>query len=63
MNCTMTSSTIYVAKTKALNICAVTTQLICAFVFAYVKSNFSHDADQLIIFIFSYFFYFYMFYY
>ena len=40
--------TFYVAKTKALISCAVTEQLICAFVFAYAKSSFSHDADQLV---------------
>ena len=33
----------YVVKTKALIGCAVTAQLICAFVFAYEKSRFSHD--------------------
>ena len=33
-------------KTKAQNNCAVTSQLICAFVFGYVKSRFSHDADE-----------------
>ena len=33
---------IYVAKTMALISCAVT----CAFVFAYAKSRFSHDAGQ-----------------
>ena len=27
--------------------CAVTVQLICAFVLAYAKSRFSHDAAQL----------------
>ena len=32
---------IYVSKTKTLISCAVTTQLICAFVFAYVKQVFS----------------------
>ena len=32
--------TIRVAKTKALISCAVTAQLICAFVFAYAKSGF-----------------------
>ena len=32
--------TIYVAKTKALISCAVTAQLVCAFVFAYAKSGF-----------------------
>ena len=36
--------TIYVAKTKALISCAVTAQLICAFVFACAKSRFPHDA-------------------
>ena len=40
--------TIYVAKTKALIRCAVTAQLICAFVFAYAKISFSHDADHII---------------
>ena len=34
----------YVAKTKALISCAVTTQLKCAFVFAYAKRRFSYDA-------------------
>ena len=38
--------TIYVAKTKVLISCAVTAQLICAFVFAYAKSRSSHDAAQ-----------------
>ena len=38
--------TIYVAKTKPLSSCAVTTQLICVFVFAYAKSRFSPDAAQ-----------------
>ena len=37
--------TIYVAKTKALIIAPV--QLICAFVFAYAKSRFSHDVAQI----------------
>ena len=32
----------YVAKIKALISCAVTTQLICTFVFAHSKSRFSH---------------------
>ena len=36
----MWDCTIYVAKTKALISCAVTTQLTCAFVFAYAKSRF-----------------------
>ena len=31
------------AKTKALISCAVTAQLICAFVFAYAKSRFSRN--------------------
>ena len=31
------------AKTKAQISCVVTAQLICAFVFAYAKSRFSHD--------------------
>ena len=39
---------IYVAKTKALISCMVTTQLICAFVFAYAKSRFSHNAAHII---------------
>ena len=34
--------TICVAKTKVLISCAVTAQQICAFVFAYAKSQFSH---------------------
>ena len=34
-------------KAKALISFAVTTQLICAFVLAYAKSRFSHDAVQL----------------
>ena len=38
---------IYVAKTKGLISCAVTTQLICGFVFAYAKSLFSHDAAHI----------------
>ena len=37
--------TIYIAKTKALISCAVTTQLICIF-FKYAKSMFSHDTAQ-----------------
>ena len=36
--------TIYVAKTKVLISWTVTTQLICAFVFAYAKSRISNDA-------------------
>ena len=38
---------IYVAKTKALISCAVTAQLICAFVFSYAESRFSHDVPQI----------------
>ena len=41
------SSTIHVAKTKALISCAVTAQLICGFVFAYAKIRFSHVAAQI----------------
>ena len=37
----------YVAKEKALISRAVTAQLICAFVFAYAKITFSHNAAQL----------------
>ena len=40
--------TVCVAKTKALISCAVTAQLICAFVFAKVKLRFSHDAAHLL---------------
>ena len=39
--------TIYVVKTKAQISCAVTAQLICAFVFAYAKSRFSHDVAHI----------------
>ena len=39
--------TICVAKTKALISCAVTAQLICAFVFAYAKSRISHEAAYM----------------
>ena len=38
--------TICVAKTKALISFAVTAKLICAFVFAYAKTRFSHDVAQ-----------------
>ena len=38
----------YVENTKKLMICAVTAQLICAFVFAFAKSRFYHDAAQII---------------
>ena len=41
------TSTIHVAKTKALISCAVTAQLICGFVFAYAKIRFSHVAAQI----------------
>ena len=37
----------YVAKTKTLINCTVTRQLICAFVFIYAKSSFSHDMAQI----------------
>ena len=40
--------TIRVAKTKALISFAVTAKLICVFVFAYAKSQFSHDAAHII---------------
>ena len=36
---------IYEAKTKVLISCAATVHLICAFVFTYAKSQFSHDAQ------------------
>ena len=39
--------TIRVAKTKALISFAVTVKLICGFVFAYAKSQFSHTETQL----------------
>ena len=39
--------TIRRAKTKALISFAVTTKLICVFVFAYAKSRFSHDEAQM----------------
>ena len=39
--------TICVAKTKVLISCAITAQLICAFVFAYAKIRFSHDAAHI----------------
>ena len=38
-----TDCTIFIAKTKALISCAVT----CAFVFAYAKSRFSHEAAHM----------------
>ena len=39
--------TIHVAKTKTLISFAVTAKLICAFVFAYAKIWFSHDAAHI----------------
>ena len=39
--------TLYVAKTKAQISCAVTAQLICAFVFTFAKGRFSHDAAHI----------------
>ena len=44
MNCT-----IHVAKTKVLISFSVTAQLLCAFVFAYAKIRFSHDAAQIML--------------
>ena len=41
--------TIRVAKTKALISCAFTAQLIFAFVFAYAKILFSHDAAHIML--------------
>ena len=38
-----------VAKTKALISCAVTAQLICAFVFAYAKSRFSQNEAHVVV--------------
>ena len=38
---------VYVAKTKALISWAVTSQLNCAFVFAYAKIRFSHDVAHI----------------
>ena len=46
--------TIYEAKTKALISFAVTAKLICAFVFAYTKIRFSHDAAHIFIVIAKY---------
>ena len=40
----------HVAKTKALISFAVTAKLICAFVFAYAKSRFSHNEAHIILF-------------
>ena len=39
--------TYHVVKRKALISCAITTQVICAFDFAYAKSRFSHDVAQM----------------
>ena len=36
-----------IVKTNALISCPVTAQLICAFVFAFAKSRFSHDAAEI----------------
>ena len=41
------SSTIRVAKIKALISFVVTAKLICVFVFAYAKRRFSHDVAQM----------------
>ena len=38
---------IRVAKTKVLISFAVTTKLICVFVFAFAKNRFSHDAARM----------------
>ena len=40
--------TIRVAKTNTLIRFAVTAKLICVFVFAYAKIQFSHDAAQML---------------
>ena len=45
MDCTCT---IHVVKTKAWISFAVTVKLICVFVFAYAKSRFSHNEDNII---------------
>ena len=42
--------TISVAKTKSLISFAVTAKLICAFVFAYAKSRFSHNEAHIVYF-------------
>ena len=42
----------YVKKTKALIRGMITTQLSCAFVFAYVKSRFSHCVAQMVDFMY-----------
>ena len=38
----------FVAKTKVLISCTVIVHLICAFVFIYAKSRFSHDVACII---------------
>ena len=43
---------IRVAKTKALISFAVTAKLICAFVFAYAKSRFSHNEAHIVTVVF-----------
>ena len=52
---TKRNCTICVAKTKALISCAVTAQLICAFVFAWVRIRYSHDATHMIWMVYMYF--------
>ena len=37
----------YLAKTKVLISCAITLQLICAFLFAYAKSRFFYDVAHV----------------
>ena len=44
----MRNCIIRIAKTKALISFAVTAKLICVFVFAYAKSQFSHDAAHIV---------------
>ena len=44
----MDDCTIRVAKTKALISFAVTTKLVCVFVFVYAKSQFSHNEVHII---------------
>ena len=39
-----------VGKTKAQISCMVTAELICAFVFAYAKSRFSHDMTHKVLY-------------
>ena len=43
----LSDTIISIAKTKALISFAVTAKLICVFVFAYVKSRFSHDEAEI----------------